>query len=139
MEQRVSLITLGVRDVASAKAFYERLGWKCGNDHPEVAFFQLGGTIFGLWNADMLADDAKLPRERSAYSGVALAYNGRDKEEVDRVFGQAVEAGAKALKPPHETFWGGYSGYFSDPDGHVWEVAWNPQWRIADDGSVHLQ
>jgi catechol 2,3-dioxygenase-like lactoylglutathione lyase family enzyme len=136
MEQRISLITLGVRDVAAARAFYQRLGWRAssiGGD--EVAFFQAGGIIFGLYGLDDLAKDANL-KPGTGFSGVALAYNVRDKADVDRILAEAKAAGATILKPGIDAVWGGYSGYFADPDGHPWEVAWNPGFPIAADGSI---
>jgi uncharacterized protein len=139
MEQRLSLITLGVADLKRARRFYEDgLGWRRGNDHPEVVFFQIGGSILGLFSRAELAKDAELRSEGSGFGGITLAYCGRSREDVDAVLAEAVAAGAKLLKPAEDTFWGGYSGYFADPDGHPWEVAWNPDWTIAEDGSVRL-
>ena len=139
MEQRLSLVTLGVADLARACRFYEEgLGWRRGNRHDEVAFYQAGGMVLALWGRDALADDAGLPRSGSGFPGIALAYNTRDKAEVDAVLAEAEAAGGKIVKPAKDTFWGGYSGYFADPDGHLWEVAWNPDWSLADDGSIHL-
>jgi uncharacterized protein len=141
MEQRVSLITLGVYDLARAKAFYERLGWTAGVANDNVVFFQAGGMIVALWSRDALAEDsgrAATPVPAGAFGGIALAYNVRTREEVDATLAEAVAAGATITTPAHEAFWGGYTGYFADPDGHAWEVAWNPGWRIAEDGSVRL-
>jgi catechol 2,3-dioxygenase-like lactoylglutathione lyase family enzyme len=139
MEQRLSLVTLGVADLERARRFYEDgLGWRRGNNHPEVVFYQIGGAVLALWRRDALAQDAHLPDAGSGFGGIALAYNARTREEVDAVLAEAEAAGAKILKPAEDAFWGGYSGYFADPDGHVWEVAWNPEWTIADDGSVRL-
>jgi uncharacterized protein len=138
MEQRLSLVTLGVGDLGCARRFYEEgLGWRRGNDHPEVAFYQLGGMVLALWGREALAQDAHLP-DAGGSGGIALAYNTRTREEVDVVLAEAAAAGAKILKPAADTLWGGYSGYFADPDGHPWEVAWNPEWTIAEDGSVRL-
>ncbi len=139
MEQRVSLITLGVADLARGRAFYEALGWKAaayGNEG--VAFFQAGGIVLALWGRKDLAEDAKLADDGSGFRGVALAYNTRSKDEVDTVLAEAGRAGARILKPGQVAFWGGYTGYFADPDGHVWEVAWNPDFRIDADGSARL-
>ena len=141
MEQRLSLVTLGVADVARARRFYEQgLGWtasKAGND--SVVFFQLGGMILALFGRAALAEDARLPDPGGAgFGGIALAYNVRRREEVDAVLAEAASAGGRILKPAEDAFWGGYSGYFADPDGHVWEVAWNPQFRLQDDGSLEL-
>jgi catechol 2,3-dioxygenase-like lactoylglutathione lyase family enzyme len=139
MEQRLSLVTIGVADLERARRFYENgLGWRRGNNHPEVVFYQLGGMVLALWGRDALAQDAHLPNARSGFGGIALAYNARTREEVDAVLAEAEAAGAKILKPAEDAFWGGYSGYFADPDGHAWEVAWNPEWTLADDGSVTL-
>jgi uncharacterized protein len=139
MEQRLSLVTLGVADLERARRFYENgLGWRRGNDHAEVVFYQLGGMVLALWGRDALAQDAHLPNAGSGFGGIALAYNARTRAEVDAVLAEAEAAGAKILKPAEDAFWGGYSGYFADPDGHLWEVAWNPEWALADDGSVRL-
>jgi catechol 2,3-dioxygenase-like lactoylglutathione lyase family enzyme len=139
MEQRLSLVTLGVADLERARRFYENgLGWRRGNNHPEVVFYQLGGMVLALWGRDALAQDTHLPNAGSSFGGIALAYNARTREEVDAVLAEAEAAGAKILKPAEDAFWGGYSGYFADPDGHAWEVAWNPEWTLADDGSVTL-
>jgi uncharacterized protein len=139
MEQRLSLITLGVADLERSRRFYEDgLGWRRGNDHPEVVFYQLGGMVLALWSRDALARDAHLPDAGSGFGGIALAYNARTREEVDAVLTEAAAAGANILKSAEDAFWGGYSGYFADPDGHAWEVAWNPDWTLAEDGSVRL-
>jgi catechol 2,3-dioxygenase-like lactoylglutathione lyase family enzyme len=138
MEQRLSLVTLGVADLVRSQAFYERLGWKRGNTEEGVAFFQLPGGIMALWSRKALAEDAGIADSGAGFGGMALAYNARSREEVDAVIAEAVTAGGRLQKAAHETFWGGYSGYFADPDGHLWEVAWNPFWRIDDSGIVHL-
>ncbi|OGL58633.1 MAG: glyoxalase [Candidatus Tectomicrobia bacterium RIFCSPLOWO2_02_FULL_70_19] len=139
MEQRVSLITLGVEDLARSRAFYERLGWKRSMKNVEgVAFFQAGGMALALWSRAELAEDARLSPEGSGFRGVALAYNTRTKEEVDAVLAEAVAAGATLPKPAQDMFWGGYAGYFADPDGHLWEVAWNPGFKMKADGSITL-
>ncbi|HEY5081022.1 MAG TPA: VOC family protein [Bauldia sp.] len=137
MEQRVSLITLGVADLDRSRRFYERLGWKRGNKDEGVVFFQVPGGVFALWSRSDLAADARLP-DAGGFGGVALAYNTRSHEEVDAVLAEAAGAGARILKPAEETFWGGYSGYFADPDGHPWEVAWNPGWSFDERGGVLL-
>ena len=141
MDQRLSIITLGVHDLARAKRFYETLGWTAspaGNAH--IVFFQLPGMVLGLYPRAALADDAQLPDgvPPGRFGGMAIAYNARDKAEVDRVLQEAVAAGARLLKPAHDAFWGGYSGYFADPDGHPWEVAFNPHWELQKDGSLRL-
>lgn len=138
MEQRLSLVTLGVADLERSCRFYEGgLGWKRGNDNPDVAFFQMPGAIFALWSRTALAADAHVA-DTGGFGGVALAYNARSKAEVDVVLAEARTAGATILKSPEDVFWGGYSGYFADPDGHVWEVAWNPFWSIDGEGRVSL-
>ncbi len=138
MEQRLSLVTLGVADLERAQRFYAALGWRRSNKEAEVAFYQAGGMVLALWSRQSLAEDAHLPAEGGGFRGVALAYNARTREEVDAVLAEAKAAGAVIPKPAEEAFWGGYSGYFADPDGHLWEVAWNPHWTIAADGSVRL-
>ncbi|MFJ2085209.1 VOC family protein [Micromonospora chokoriensis] len=136
MEQRISLVTLGVADVARAKAFYEQLGWR-GQEVEETVFFQAGGLAVVLWGRDKLADDAGIADPGTdGFGGMALAQNVRSREEVDEVITTAVKAGATVTKPARETFYGGYAGYFADPDGHVWEIAWNPGFALADDGTL---
>ncbi|MGA3008861.1 MAG: VOC family protein [Terracidiphilus sp.] len=139
MEQRVSIITLGVADLKRSSEFYERLGWKRSMAKAEGAvFFQAGGMGLALYPRDELAKDAGIAPDGHGFSGVALAYNTRSRAEVDSVFEEAEAAGAKIIKPAHEAFWGGYSKYFSDPDGLLWEVAWNPSFPIAEDGSIRI-
>ena len=138
MEQRISLITLGVADVARARAFYERLGWQ-GQEVEETAFFQVGGMALVLWHQDKLADDAGVRRTPGAgFRGVGLAQNVRSPAEVDAVIAAAEAAGAQVTKRPAETFYGGYAGYFADPDGHAWEIAYNPGFLLGEDGSLTL-
>lgn len=137
MEQRVSLITLGVDDLSRSRSFYEKLGWRPLSGPEGVVFFQLQGMIFALWSRDELAKDAGLkPDVSRGFSGVAFAYNARTRADVDAVLKEAQAAGGEILKPAADTFWGGYAGYFADPDRHLWEVAWNPGWRIDDKGGV---
>jgi len=138
MEQRLSLVTLGVADLDRSRRFYETLGWRRHGDHAEVVFFQAGAVVLGLFGREALAEDARVPAAGSGFGGVTIAYNARSHDEVDAVLAEANAAGATIKKPAEEAFWGGYSGYFADPDGHLWEVAWNPHWTIADDGSVKL-
>lgn len=139
MEPRISLITLGVADMAVSRAFYEALGWRASaQSNDEVTFFQAGGMILGLYGRAALAEDAEMDDSKPGFSGIALAYNGRDKAEVDAVLDDAVAAGATLIKAAVDVFWGGYSGYFADPDGHLWEVAWNPFFPIAQDGAISL-
>ena len=138
MEQRLSLVTLGVTDLDRSLRFYEALGWRRHGDQAEVVFFQVGGMVLGLWSRDSLAKDARVPAGGAGFGGIALAYNTRAKEDVDAVLAEAEAAGATITKPAEEAFWGGYTGYFADPDGHLWEIAWNPSWTITKDGSVSL-
>lgn len=139
MEPRISLVTLGVADLSRSRAFYERLGWKASSASTgTVVFFQAGGMILGLYPRRLLAEDARLDPQGSGFGGIALAHNGRGKAEVDRLLAEAVAAGATLLKPAEDACWGGYSGYFADPDGHPWEVAWNPFFPIADNGTITL-
>jgi len=138
MEQRLSLVTLGVRDLAAARRFYESLGWSTTSEpESDVVFFQAGGMVFGLWRRDQLAKDSGV-EDAGGWGGVTLAYNARSREDVDAVVAEAREAGATVTREPAETFWGGYSGVFVDPDGHPWEVAHNPYWTVGEDGSVTL-
>jgi uncharacterized protein len=139
MDQRISLITLGVSDLQRSREFYERLGWRRSMAEAEgVVFFQAGGMALALYSRAELGKDAKISPEGSGFSGIALAYNTRNRHEVDSVLAEAHTAGAKILKPAEEAFWGGYSGYFADPDGFPWEVAWNPSFAILEDGSIRL-
>jgi catechol 2,3-dioxygenase-like lactoylglutathione lyase family enzyme len=138
MEQRVSVITLGVRDLARARAFYEALGWTTGAaPDDDVVFFQAGGMVFALWSRARLAEDSGV-EDGPGWGGVTLAHNVRSRAEVDAVADEVRAAGGALTREPGETFWGGYSAAFTDPDGHAWEVAHNPRWPIAADGSVRL-
>jgi len=138
MEQRLSLITLGVRDLANSRRFYEALGWATRADQTDdVVFFQAGGIVVALWDRERLGEDSAVV-DAGGWGGVTLAYNTRSTDEVDAVIEEARRAGATIGRAPAETFWGGYSGVFIDPDGHPWEVAHNPNWTIAEDGSVVL-
>ena len=138
MEQRLSLVTLGVADVARSRWFYEALGWRASTASQEdVAFFQLGGIGLSLFGRVALAEDAGLP-EAPGFGGVALAHNARTHEEVDTILERARAAGARILRAARDTSWGGYAGYFADPDGHPWEVAWNPHFPLRADGSLQL-
>lgn len=144
MEQRVSLITLGVADLPRSRRFYEEgLGWTASAASQEsIVFFQLGGIGLALYGRAALAEDAGLPDRHDAdgggFGGITLAHNVRSKEEVDSLLALAERAGGRLLKPGQSVFWGGYSGYFADPDGHPWEVAWNPFAPLAEDGSIRL-
>ncbi|AXQ92336.1 VOC family protein [Cereibacter azotoformans] len=136
--QRVTLITLGVGDLAASVAFYERLGWKQHRAQEDVAFFQLQGSALALFGSAALAADQGRPGAGLGTGAVTLAQNFATEAEVDAAFDAALAAGATALKRPEKVFWGGYSGYWADPDGHVWEVAMNPLWPLAEDGSLTL-
>jgi predicted lactoylglutathione lyase len=123
----LSLVTLGVRDVAASTSFYESLGWqRLGGSDDEISFFQVGSVVLGLYGRDELALDATLPAEGSGFRGVSLAINLATPELVDAAFESWAEVGGAVVKPPHSVFWGGYSGYVADPDGHLWEIAFNP-------------
>jgi catechol 2,3-dioxygenase-like lactoylglutathione lyase family enzyme len=138
MEQRVSLITLGVGDLGRARRFYEALGWRTGaGPDDDVVFFQAGPLVVALWDRARLAEDSAVA-DAGGWGGITLAFNTRSPEEVDAVIGEARDAGATIGKEPEPTFWGGYSGVFIDPEGHPWEVAHNPGWELAEDGSVIL-
>lgn len=140
MDQRLSLITLGVADLARSRAFYEDgLGFTKNNDEDDVVFYQLPGMILALWDRTALAADAGLPDREPGFGGFTLAQNVGSPAEVDAVLQSAEAAGATVTKPAEATFWGGYSGYFVDPDGHAWEIAHNPFWTIQDDGSTTLR
>jgi hypothetical protein len=138
MRQRVTLITLGVSDLARARAFYEGLGWTTGAEPgDEVVFFQAGEMVLALWGRARLAEDSCVA-DGGGWGGVTLALNLGSPEEVDAAIEDARAAGARIGREPEETFWGGYSGVFVDPDGHPWEVAHNPHWTLTEDGGVHL-
>jgi catechol 2,3-dioxygenase-like lactoylglutathione lyase family enzyme len=138
VDQRLSLVTIGVADLARARAFYEALGWR-SRTPPEqgVVFFQSGGMVLALWGREPLAEDSGV-RDAGGWGGVTLAHNVASPAEVDAVIQEARAAGARIAREPAETFWGGYSGVFVDPDGHPWEVAHNPRWTLGPDGSVTL-
>jgi uncharacterized protein len=134
---RISIITFGVSDLERSTAFYESLGWtRSSASMPTITFFEMQGSVFGLYEWSALADDAHLPAEGSGFRGVTLAMNLASTDEVDAVFAAWVEAGATAQVEPHTAFWGGYSSYVADPDGHLWEIAHNPYARIDDDGRL---
>lgn len=139
MNQIVTLITLGVTDMPRARAFYAALGWK---EHPRssegMVVYQLHGQLLGLFGRDALAEDQGRPDTPLGTGAMTLARNLPDQASVDSEFAHALKAGASALKEPQDVFWGGYSGYFADPDGHVWELAYNPFWPLSEDGSLTL-
>lgn len=137
MEQRLSLVTLGVSSLKRSRAFYEDgLGWEKSTDDDDIAFYQINGSLLALFPKEKLAADAELPNEGTGFGGVTLAYCTRARDEVDAVLAEAERAGARMLRPAQDTFWGGYSGYFADPDGYPWEVAWNPAWELTERGDV---
>jgi uncharacterized glyoxalase superfamily protein PhnB len=141
MKPRVSLITLGVDDLARARRFYETgLGWKvAAASNDQVVFIQLaGGVALGLFGRKALAEDAHLSGAGAGFSGITLAQNLESKDAVDAAMEKALGAGAKLLKKPEDVFWGGYSGYFADPEGHIWELAWNPFFPLSEDGGITL-
>jgi len=139
MEQRVSIITLGVANLARSREFYERLGWQRSMVKAEgIVFFQAGGMALALYPRDELAKDANIPADGHGFTRFSLAYNARNREEVDSVIAEARAAGGTILKPAEGAFWGGYSGYFSDPDGFLWEVAWNPSFLVDRDGAIRI-
>ncbi|HEX6763773.1 MAG TPA: VOC family protein [Gaiellaceae bacterium] len=138
MEQRISLVTLGVADLPRARAFYERLGWRTrAAQDDEVVFFQAGGLVVALWDRAELAKDSGVG-DAGGFGGITLAHNVGSPAAVDAVLGEARAAGASVTRPPAPTFWGGYSGVFADPDGHPWEIAHNPHWTLHDDGTIAL-
>jgi len=138
LDQRLSLVTLGVTDLPRARSFYEALGWRTGAaPDDDVVFFQAGGMVVALWDRAELAADSGVT-DGGGWGGVTFAYNTRSPAEVDAVIEEARAAGATIAREPGETSWGGYSAIFVDPDGHPWEVAHNPRWTINPDGSVSL-
>lgn len=142
MEQRLSMVTLAVRSLERSVAFYEDVvGWKAAPSPPGIAFFDLGGLVFALYPHEEFARDMNPKADAKldiASQGFALAYNARSKEDVDAIFSRLRDKGATVIKEPEDVFWGGYSGYFSDRDGHPWEVAYNPYWVIKKDGRVSM-
>jgi predicted lactoylglutathione lyase len=137
MDQRVTLITLGVADVVASRAFYERLGWRVGMDVEETVFFQAGDLVVTLWGRDKLAADSGVS-DGGGWGGITLAHNVRSREEVGSVIGEARAAGARIAREPADTFYGGYAGVFVDPDGHPWEVAFNPGFTLTETGALRL-
>ncbi|MDD7972066.1 VOC family protein [Roseinatronobacter alkalisoli] len=136
--QRVTLITLGVDDLPRASAFYQALGWHPAETQDGVAFYQMNGLVLGLFGRKELAEDQGRAGATLGTGAMTLAQNFNSRNDVDTAFAAALAAGASALKHPEPVFWGGYSGYYADPDGHVWELAHNPFWPLADDGSLTL-
>ncbi|MEL6164236.1 MAG: VOC family protein [Cyanobacteria bacterium J06641_2] len=140
MRQQLSIVTLGVKDLQRSLKFYkDGLGWKPSNASNEnITFFQMGGVVFSLYPRDKLAEDVKIKPDGDGFSGITLAYNAKDKTEVDNVLKQVESLGAKIVKKAEKVFWGGYSGYFSDFDGHLWEVAWNPFFEFDESNNLVL-
>lgn len=139
MKQAVSVITLGVADLRRSRAFYERMGWKASSaSQDEIVFFNAGGPVFALFKNIALADDAGVSAEGGGFTGFTLAHNVESREAVAAVLDLAVAAGGTLVKPGEDVFWGGHRGYFSDPDGFLWEVAWNPLWPLDADGHLVL-
>ena len=141
MEPRISIVTLGVANVAKARSFYESLGFKAsGASQDAITFFEAGGVVLALFGRAALAEDAHVAvgEDATAFGGVTLAHNCRSEAEVDAVLSEAIKCGAVLRKPAQKVFWGGYSGYFSDPDGHLWEVAYNPFISFDDAGRLQL-
>jgi uncharacterized protein len=140
MKPRITVITLGVSNLERSRAFYvEGLGWKASTSSNEhITFIDAGGVVLALYPREALAEDAKVNADGSGFGGITLAHNVAAKAEVDAALDAAVTAGAKLLKPAQEVFWGGYSGYFADPDGYAWEVAYNPHWKLDEEGRVML-
>jgi len=142
MQPRISLITLGVADLARAVGFYQNVvGWQPAPSPPGITFFDLNGLIFALFPHQSLAEDMKVELvgdTSGSYRSVTLAHNVADKQEVDAIFARLRKNNVTIIKPPEEVFWGGYSGYFADPDGHIWEIAYNPFWTILADGRISM-
>ena len=136
--QRVTLITLGVSDLDASTAFYAALGWTPKEHLPEARFYQINGMVLGLFGLENLAKDQGRPHAKLGVGGATLGQNYPTEADVDAAYALALSAGAAPLKAPEKVFWGGYSGYYADPDGHVWEVAMNPFWPLNDDGSLTL-
>ena len=139
MEQRISLITLGVADIAASRRFYEALGWSSPSPpDSDVVFFQTGSMVFALWSREELAKDSGA-EDKGGWGGITLAHNVRSPAAVDAVIAEVRAEGATIVREGAPTFWGGYSGAFVDPDGHAWEVAHNPGWELGPDGAVVLK
>lgn len=140
LQARINIVTLGVADIARARSFYERLGLEASTASNEsVTFFDANGVVLALFGHAALAEDAHLPIEAAQrYRGMSLAWNAPSEADVDTIIAHAVAAGASLVKPPQKVFWGGYSGYFADPDGHLWEVAFNPFFPLSPENRVQL-
>ena len=138
MEPRISIVTIGVADMARMRRFYTDLGFVASESPESVTFFQAGGMILSLYGRAALAEDAHVTDSKAEFSGVSLAHNVRSEADVDAVLAHAVTCGAKLLKPGQKVFWGGYSGYFADPEGNLWEVAHNPFFPLDTKGNITL-
>lgn len=139
MKPRITLITLGTKNLARARAFYEKMGFEASSaSSDDVVFFKSGGAVLALYPREKLAEDALTSPHGSGFSGIVLAHNVLRREDVAFVLQEAATAGGRVLKSAQDVFWGGHSGYFADPDGHLWEVAWNPHFKMNEDGEVEL-
>jgi uncharacterized protein len=139
MEPRLHIVTLGVKNLKRSRKFYERMGFRASPaSQGDITFFRAGGVVLALYPAGALAEDASVDEKGTGFRGVTLAHNVPERKEVGEVLKEAQTAGGKIVKPAQDAFWGGHSGYFSDPDGHLWEVAWNPHFPMARDGSLRL-
>lgn len=139
MRQKFTLITLGVQDVSKSEDFYQKLGWKKSKQSMEhYPLFPLGGIVLGLYPLEKLAEDTTLPYEKSIFSGITISYNAKSEIEVDEVLQKVAELGATIVKPAQKVFWGGYSGYFKDLDGYLFEVAYNPFWELDKNDNLIL-
>jgi predicted lactoylglutathione lyase len=139
MRQKLNLITLGVDDFEKSVAFYEGLGWKkSASSQDGLALFPLGGIVLALHPRHELADDAMVENKPTGFSGITLSFNGKSEQEVDDVLAEAIKLGATIIKPAQKVYWGGYSGYFKDPSGHLIEVAFNPFWELDENDNIRL-
>jgi predicted lactoylglutathione lyase len=138
MEQRFTIVTLGAKDLAASTSFFERLGWRRSGNYQGVTFFQCGCVALALYPQAELAKDAGIASHGENFQGFTISYNTRSRQEVDHVLSEVKSAGAEVIKPATDAVWGGYSGYFRDLDGHVWEVAWNPGFPLDENGAVKL-
>lgn len=140
MDQKITVITFGVKNIKRSREFYEKLGWKASlMSNDDFVAFQTNGIVFCLYPEHLLAEDAKVDSKKSGFSGVTLAHNVSNKTDVQKILNEAERAGGKITKHAQDVFWGGHSGYFTDPDGHLWEIAWNPHWIFDSNGMVQLQ
>lgn len=139
MDPRINIVTLGVKDVARSRAFYERLGFRASSaSNPQITFFDLNGLVLALYGRNALAEDVSNEKPGEGFSSTTLAHNKESREAVNLTLQEAKAAGGRIVKPAQETFWGGYSGYFADPDGHHWEIAWNPHFPLDEMGRIRL-